>query len=157
MAHWVGRLRRGFTGIGGVVQPSVGGYLYPIIAGTKYFSLWENDGMKWVFSAWWVGSPWGMGWREPLLLKVERVQWGGSGPGGSGCHQGHLYRKVFQAGPTRRRTRGRPKTGWRDYSFPMVRIIRCCYREVKSGALCVLLPPLPDLRLVEDDRRMIHK
>lgn len=47
-----------------VVKPSGGGCLY--------HSLWENVGMKWVFSAWWVGSPWGMGGREPLLLNVER-------------------------------------------------------------------------------------
>lgn len=37
MVHWVGRVRRGFTGIGGVVQSRVGGYLYPIIEGTKTF------------------------------------------------------------------------------------------------------------------------
>lgn len=55
-----------------VVKPSLGGCLYLIITGTKNFSLWENVGMKWVFSAWWVGSPWGIGGREPLFLNAER-------------------------------------------------------------------------------------
>lgn len=55
-----------------IVKPSVGGGLYLIITGTKNFSLWENVGMKWVFSAWWVGTPWGMGGREPLFLNAER-------------------------------------------------------------------------------------
>lgn len=51
---------------------------------------------------------------------------------------------------------GRSKTRWRDYSSRTVRImIPCCHGRGKiSRSLRVLLPPLPDFRLVEDDRRM---
>ncbi|KAI3359537.1 hypothetical protein L3Q82_013940, partial [Scortum barcoo] len=72
----------------------------------------------------WLGAPLEIGVRssvireelgvEPLLLRIERSQlrWLG--------HlfrmpPGRLPREVFQACPTGRRPRGRPRTRWRDY------------------------------------------
>lgn len=77
MAHGVGRRKGGFTGTGGIVQPIVGGYLYPIIAGTKKcwpLGKWWNEMgqlcvVGGVLPEWWVGeklSPW-MRWFRRLV------------------------------------------------------------------------------------------
>ena len=91
---------------------------------------------------------------EPLLLRIERSQmrW-----------LGHLVRmppgclpvKVFQARPTGRRPRGRPRTRWRDYvSWLALERLGVPPEELEEVAgdrdvwvsLPKLLPPRPDPR-----------
>ncbi|KAF7657607.1 hypothetical protein LDENG_00024740 [Lucifuga dentata] len=88
---------------------------------------------------------------EPLLLRIERSQlrWFG--------HlirmpPGRLPREVFQAHPTGKRPRGRPRTRWRDYisrlawerlGVPQKELEGLAGdREVWAGLLS-LLPPRP--------------
>ncbi|KAK5859728.1 hypothetical protein PBY51_021260 [Eleginops maclovinus] len=88
---------------------------------------------------------------EPLLLRVERSQlrWFG--------HlvrmpPGRLSREVFQARPTGKRPRGRPRTRWRDYissltwerlGVPQSELVDVARERKVWGSLLELLPPRP--------------
>jgi len=83
---------------------------------------------------------------EPLLLRVERspLRW-----------FGHLIRmppgrlplEAFQAHPTGRRLRGRPRTRWRDYFSQLACRERLGIPQNELGNVSLLgpLPPRPDL------------
>ncbi|KAI3352408.1 hypothetical protein L3Q82_005368 [Scortum barcoo] len=56
-----------------------------------------------------------LGVEPPLLLRIERSQLRWLGHLAFRMPPGRLPREVFQACPTGRRPRGRPRTRWRDY------------------------------------------
>ena len=66
---------------------------------------------------------------------------------------GLLPREVFQAPPTGRRPRGRPRTRWRDYisklawerlGIPQSELVNVAREREVWGPLLELLPPRPD-------------
>ena len=91
---------------------------------------------------------------EPLLLRVERSQlrWFGHLVRMS---PGRLPREVFQASPTGRRPRGRPRTRWRDYisalaqerlGIPKLELVDAAREREVWGPLLEQLPPRPGPR-----------